>query len=215
MDTYASFQELKRYETEGIDFVIRHRLAKAPIAIMAPHGGGIEPGTAAIADAMAGDAFNFYAFVGLKPSGNRHLHLTSSRFDEPQGLAIARQAHTVVTIHGSRHQQAFVAIGGRNPSLRIAIRQSLQAHGIRAAISREKGLRGINKHNLCNRCRSNQGVQLEISKGLRQSWFKTLAPGSGRQATACFAPFVAALKDVLTSHVRSLEATKDPLGQAI
>ena len=215
MDTYASFQELRRHETEGTDFVIRQRLAKAPIAIMAPHGGGIEPGTAAIADAVAGSAFSFYAFVGLKPSGNRHLHLTSSRFDEPRGLAIVNQTHTVVTIHGSRHQQAIVAIGGRNQLLQSAIRQSLQAHGIRAAISREKGLRGINKHNLCNRCRCKQGLQLEISKGLRQSLFKSLAPGAGRQTTAHFKPLVAALKDVLGLYVRSIAAEKGPLEQAI
>jgi phage replication-related protein YjqB (UPF0714/DUF867 family) len=207
LDTYASFQELRQHETEGIDFVIRHRLHKAPIAIMAPHGGCIEPGTAAIADAVAGSAFGFYAFVGLKPSGNRHLHLTSSRFNEPRALAMAHQAHTVVTIHGSRHQQAIVAIGGRNQPLQNAIRQSLQAHGIRAAISQEKGLRGVNQHNLCNRCCSRQGVQLEISKGLRQSWFKALAPGAGRQATAHFEPFVAALKNVLGLYGRSIAAT--------
>jgi phage replication-related protein YjqB (UPF0714/DUF867 family) len=204
MDAYASFQELRRYETEGVDFIIRRRLAGTPIAIMAPHGGGIEPGTAAIADAVAADVFSFYAFIGRKPSGNRHLHLTSSRFDEPRGLALARRAHTVITIHGSRHREAIVSIGGRNQPLQSEIRRRLQAYGIRAALSQENGLRGIDMCNLCNRCRSRQGVQLEISKGLRQSMFKPLTLRSTRRTTVLFTAFVDALKDALASYVRLL-----------
>ena len=58
---------------------------------MAPHGGGIEPGTTEIAEAVAGHEHTFYSFSGVKARGNSVLHITSSRFDEPEGIAIAKE----------------------------------------------------------------------------------------------------------------------------
>jgi phage replication-related protein YjqB (UPF0714/DUF867 family) len=45
------------------------------LAILAPHGGGIEPGTSELAEAVAGEGLSFYAFEGLKRSGNAVLHV--------------------------------------------------------------------------------------------------------------------------------------------
>ena len=45
MDKYRNFQELKRHEKEGTDYEICARKGSSGIAVMAPHGGGIEPGT--------------------------------------------------------------------------------------------------------------------------------------------------------------------------
>src|SRR5918912_1062843 len=77
-DKYPNFEVLSRNETSGIDFRILVRQAAAAFAIVAPHGGGIEPGTSEIADAIAAEEFSFYAFEGLKSSGNGVLHITST-----------------------------------------------------------------------------------------------------------------------------------------
>src|SRR4029450_9211749 len=67
---YSNFADLSRSEKPGIDFGIRLRQAGVTFAIVAPHGGGIEPGTSEIADAVAAEAFSFYAVEGLKTSTN-------------------------------------------------------------------------------------------------------------------------------------------------
>ena len=52
-DTYPNFAALAQHERSGIDYRVVVRRAEPAFAIMAPHGGGIEPGTSEIADAIA------------------------------------------------------------------------------------------------------------------------------------------------------------------
>src|SRR5215475_5685832 len=52
-DKYANFAELARKEVAGVDYRILVRQATSSFAIVAPQGGGIEPGTSEIADAVA------------------------------------------------------------------------------------------------------------------------------------------------------------------
>lgn len=52
-------------------------VARGPRSRSAPHGGGIEPGTSEIADAIGGERGSFYTFGGLKSSGTADLHITS------------------------------------------------------------------------------------------------------------------------------------------
>ena len=40
------------------------------VAIIAPHGGKIEPGTSEIVRSIAAEDYNFCAFEGIKPAGN-------------------------------------------------------------------------------------------------------------------------------------------------
>ena len=49
MDLYTSFAHLSRGEREGRDYRIRWRMGGSGVAIVAPHGGGIERGTSALA----------------------------------------------------------------------------------------------------------------------------------------------------------------------
>ena len=81
---------------------------------MAPHGGGIEPGTGDIADAVAGQHHSFYCFKGIKKQGNRVLHITSNRFDEPLAMTMVTNANWVLTIHGCRDVEPVVWVGGRD-----------------------------------------------------------------------------------------------------
>jgi len=54
MDRYESFDELCKHAIEGRDFRIRTASRPGQVAVIAPHGGGIEPGTSELAEAIAG-----------------------------------------------------------------------------------------------------------------------------------------------------------------
>ena len=199
MDTYADYEALERNEKEGKDFLALWRQTDSPLAVIAPHGGSIEPGTVDIADAVAGGDHSFYAFRGIKKSGNRMLHMSSDRFDEPKGMAIARKAHVVLTLHGCKGTEETVFLGGRNQVLIERIRSRLNAAGFHASNSRHPGLRGHSAENICNRCQSGQGVQLELSRGLREALFLHLSQRSRRIRSPRFGPFVATLRMALSS----------------
>lgn len=200
MDKYDNFATLQRNEKEGEDYTILVRQRDSPIAIVAPHGGGIEPGTLDIADALAGSEYMFYAFKGIKKRGNAVLHLSSNRFDEPTGVRISTNAAIVITVHGTRDKEQMVLIGGNNQDLKAAILHGLRAAGFSAEISEIPGLRGVNPENICNRCRSGKGVQLEISRGLRESLFENIGRRPLREKTARFYHFVETIKSVISDH---------------
>ena len=197
MDKYANFIELERNEREGEDYAILLREANSKIAIIAPHGGGIEPGTIGIADAVASSDYTFYAFKGIKKRGNKILHITSNRFDEPIGIKTSENAYIAISIHGCRDKIEIVFIGGKNRKLKEKIMYGLRTAGFRAVISEEPWLRGKSSENICNRCRSGKGVQLEISRGLREKMFYCLDRRSLRKKTELFYKFVSTLKGFL------------------
>lgn len=192
MTPYTSYAVLKAHEAMGVDYRIRARRGSSDIAVMAVHGGGIEPGTTEIAEAVAGDDHAFYTFSGLKPEGNVQLHLSSRLFDEPVGVAIAADALTVVTVHGCRDRKAITYLGGRHHQLREAIKRSLAAAGFWAADSLR--FPGVNPKNICNRNRSAMGVQLEISLGMRQQLFEDVARRLRHRTTPLFSAYVGALR---------------------
>ena len=194
MDRYTNFSELRLKETEGQDFAIVFRQGDARVAVMAIHGGGIEPGTADIADAVAGDEFTFYAFKGLKKAGNKILHLSSNRYDESKGVQISTDAQVVLSIHGCREMEEIVFVGGRDQQLKQKIISLLRSAGFIAVISEIPGQRGISPQNICNRCRSGKGVQLEISRGIREKMYEEIDWRSLRRKTPVFDAFVRCLK---------------------
>jgi phage replication-related protein YjqB (UPF0714/DUF867 family) len=194
---YQSFAELEQNETQGEDYAIFHRRAGSKIAVMAPHGGGIEPGTLDIADAVAGTDHSFYAFKGIKKTGNKRLHISSNQYDEPLGLSMSKQAGVVVSIHGCRSMKERVLIGGRHQGLKHRILAALNTAGFTAEICSVKGLRGIEPENICNRCRSGQGVQLEISRGLREKMFIHFHCRFMRGKTRVFYAFVNSIRNAL------------------
>jgi phage replication-related protein YjqB (UPF0714/DUF867 family) len=197
MDKYTSFAQLRKYEREDADYRILYREADSKFAVLAPHGGGIEPGTVDIADALAGCDHTFYAFKGLKKKGNKILHINSNAFDESLGVKASQNAQVAITIHGSKDKTETVHIGGRNQKLKREIMHALRAAGFDAAINDMPTLRGIKPENICNRCRSRQGVQLEISRGLREKMFEDFNDRQLRNKTKLFYRFVEAIRKVL------------------
>lgn len=202
-DRYGDFAELAAHERSGTDYRIRLRSASPVFAIVAPHGGGIEPGTSELADAVAGEQLSFYAFEGLKRSGNSVLHVTSARFDEPLCLALLGRCATVVTLHGERERQlpAEIHVGGLDEALGERVQRSLAGRQFR--VSRAVGQRaGREPENLCNRGRSGRGLQLELSRGLRESAFESFSAEGRTSRTSRFHDLVQAILGALSSSAR-------------
>jgi len=167
--SYRNFEELKEKEVEGRDYRIRKNLKNGPVLIMAPHGGKIEPGTAEIAEAIAGNDYSFYSFEGLKVDRSSNLHIESHLFEEPQALKAVERVDIVITVHGQLNQKdGFIMIGGLNDRLCSEIKRQLEAAGFQTRPP-TKGLEGIDPMNICNRGRLKSGIQLEISRKIRDS----------------------------------------------
>lgn len=77
-ERYRNFADLAAHEKENLDFRVRSDERHGAATVIAPHGGGIEPGTSELAQAIAGDDLSFYAFEGLKKNGNGVLHIRAA-----------------------------------------------------------------------------------------------------------------------------------------
>jgi phage replication-related protein YjqB (UPF0714/DUF867 family) len=197
-DRYACFAELAEHEVAGVDFGIRLRQARLPFAIVAPHGGGIEPGTSELADAAASEQHSFYAFLGLKPTGNAALHLTSTRFDEPLCLELVTRATAVLTLHGEHGDEVGgVFVGGLDDALGTRVGAALAASGFAVGRHTDPLLQGRDPENICNRGTSGAGVQLELSRAVREEMFESLTREGRTHTTPRFDAFVAALRSAL------------------
>ncbi len=165
MDKYPDFKTLAANETPNKDFRIRIQDLGSDISIIAPHGGSIEPKTSLIAESIAGDSHNFYCFEGIKERNNRDLHITSHRFDEPDAINLISASDIVITIHACKDKEEIVYIGGQSKVLGFSIRDALRKLNIKT--SEKKKFAGRHPENICNKGRLGKGVQLEISRGLR------------------------------------------------
>jgi phage replication-related protein YjqB (UPF0714/DUF867 family) len=168
-DKYRNYEELHAHETLGVDFRIYARKADSVVAIIAPHGGKIERGTSELARAIGGTDYRIYCFERTKATNNSHLHITSTNFDEPEGLKLVSASDHVVALHGCADGEEMIYLGGRDTALRDAIRVNLNAAGFMTGIHADPNLQGTSLRNICNRGRRRRGVQLEIGPGLRDA----------------------------------------------
>jgi phage replication-related protein YjqB (UPF0714/DUF867 family) len=196
-DRYGSFSELTASGSEGIDFRRTVRYVSAAWLVLAPHGGGIEPGTSEIARAIAGEELSLYLFEGIRRSGNVSLHLTSTNFNDPQVLQLLHRSHHTLAIHGSDTRQPLVSIGGLDMESGEQIRFALSAVGVCAVPETGPSHPGTHVGNICNRNASGKGVQLEFSRGLRTAMFEGLTRSQRTHPTDLFATVVRAVRTVL------------------
>jgi len=167
MDRYSSFVELIASEPAEA-FSIEVREGRLDTLVMAPHGGWIEPGTSELAHDIAGADLSLYNFSGRKPNSNRDLHITSTNFDEPQAEAMLKSARTVITVHGLADRKSeYVLVGGLHMELKNFIVFNLQENGFYALPADGTAFEARNPQNICNRGSQKRGVQLELSRPLR------------------------------------------------
>jgi phage replication-related protein YjqB (UPF0714/DUF867 family) len=195
-DKYVSFQELERAERRGV-YCVLSRPRKATIAVIAPHGGKIEPGTSEVARKIAGADFSFYAFEGRKKKGNKSLHITSTRFDEPICLALVRAAECIIAIHGENSNEKVVFLGGRDAAKVRRLGEVLEQRGFCVKAHKSARLQGTSLANICNRGRARAGVQIELTNGLRRSFFRSLSSEGRKTPTRVLGEFVSAVREVL------------------
>jgi phage replication-related protein YjqB (UPF0714/DUF867 family) len=164
------YAELAQRYREGVDYAVHVRPGGRGVAILAPHGGRIEGRTSEIARLIAGDDYGLYLFEGLRMTGDNFdcLHLGSSQFDEPRALELISSCGTVVTIHGYAASGPDVLLGGLNERLKGEVAQALATDGFSCS-SHGHRFPGSHPGNICNRGESGEGLQLELSEGLRKS----------------------------------------------
>lgn len=206
---YRSFAELARHERAGRDWDRTVVPRGSAVAIVAPHGGNIEAGTSEIGALLAGDDFSFYAFERLRPRGSPSLHITSTRFDDPACLELIATARLIVTVHGCRDADPIVCLGGRHGALRHRLADALRSAGFDARTD-DRRFPGTDPENLCNRGRDGAGVQLEVSRGLRQLMFAGLRAAERSQTGPRFLAFGIAVHPVLRAVERELTDAKTP-----
>ena len=174
MDRYDNYEQLADCEEKGTDYEIEYVANHSNVLIVAPHGGKIECHTSAIAKAIAGKDFSYYTFKGVKQKGNRSLHITSHRFDEPTALAAVRKAETVLAIHGAKSRDgAFAMAGGLDRDLARKISLELDRAGFEVRAP-EPGMGALHPDNICNRGKRGKGAQLELSRVLRETLGKEI-----------------------------------------
>jgi phage replication-related protein YjqB (UPF0714/DUF867 family) len=198
-DKYPYFAALERHERAGVDYGIVVRRAEPAFAIVAPHGGGIEAGTSEIACAAAFGRWSCYSFDGLKRSGNGDLHITSTFFDEPMCLLLVAETTRFVTVHGeeSSDDGEPVFVGGLDDGLATRIGDSLTAAGFDVRTHPDPRLQGRDPRNICNRGTAGVGVQLELSRAVRQTLFDSLTREGRQHPTPRFDDFVGAVAHAL------------------
>lgn len=195
-DRFHSFEGLAYAASECVDYRIRISPTRHRIAVIAPHGGGIEPGTSEVAQAIAGGTLSLYCFEGLKRTWNNLLHITSTRFDEPRCQELIRTTEIVVAVHGCEDEVAKVYVGGLHSQLRAQIIVALAEAGFNVADD-DTHHGGANPRNICNRGLAQRGVQLELSTGLRRRMFSGLSRKRRTKTTAVFSDFTRAVRKVL------------------
>jgi phage replication-related protein YjqB (UPF0714/DUF867 family) len=169
-DSYRGYGDLARAQSEGVDYAVHVRYPhNSPVAILAPHGGRIEGGTSAVARLIAGSDHGLYLFEGLRAANDNfdQLHLTSHCFDEPRCLDLIARCDTVIAVHGYAAPGADVLLGGRDERLKQELAPALAAQGLSVEIEGHD-YPGLDPLNICNRGRSGQGVQMELSASLRR-----------------------------------------------
>jgi len=210
---------LKRGHVLGRDFRVAFGDAKIDLCLLiAPHGGGIEPGSSEIMRAVAElGGWAWYEFAGFLRQGNKEaLHITSADFDEPTLKAMLPQAGFVVAFHGSSEsKEPLVYVGGKwklgRQTISASINAAFREHGIRAldAIDHDVAphLRGLGDSSVTNCGKRAQGVQLEFTRAARDLLFP---PNSSREArgrrSAQLRPLVAAI------HAATKQLCDIPLG---
>lgn len=200
MDQYRNFHELSQRETEGRDFRVRfEERGEAKTIVIAPHGGSIEPGTSELADAISSRDCHLALFEGIKATGNRDLHITSTNFDHPAFLDLVRRCDYVVAVHGEHSEENTTYIGGADDRLRSFISVALRSAGFDVKIHTSPSLQGESPENICNKGSTNIGVQLELARGLRRALFDSLSATGRLTRTATFAEFVTAVRSGLVS----------------
>jgi phage replication-related protein YjqB (UPF0714/DUF867 family) len=168
-DHYENFKQLAEHEKEGVDFKVDLMDRQSAVAVIAIHGGKIEPGSEAVARQIAGETWSQYIFMATKPKQNQSLHITSTHFDDPRALALVHSAKICISIHGFKEDQLdIVCVGGGNAKLRDRIAKQLSGPMLPWSVEVPcDRFGGSDPANIVNKAKE-PGIQLELSTHFRE-----------------------------------------------
>lgn len=188
--------------------IICREVKGSTLAVIAPHGGGIEPGTTEISQRIARDKYHYYTFMGKKYRDNDKLHLKSTLFDEPGALNLLKKADTCLALHGCKEEESFIYTGGRDKELLYWINSFLRDAKFEA-VEAPGHLAAQAQGNICNLTRGKKGVQLELSYGLRKKMFENVDRRRGRKrTTSTFDGFLDAVNRALDCYYKGLKDSR-------
>ncbi|KAF0092381.1 MAG: phage replication protein [Fusobacteria bacterium] len=196
-DLYLNYQELSAAKIIGTDYKIVNRKTASSTAVIAIHGGSIEPGTSELADNIAGTNHDFYSFYGIMSSNNTSLHITSTNFNEPIALDLVQKSRNTLSIHGFSSTSNLTYIGGLDKTLVAKVKTKLKAAGFVVADA-PINLAGLETTNITNRNLRKAGVQIEISSSLRASFFSSLTTAGRETKTTQFYKYTNAIRAALS-----------------
>jgi phage replication-related protein YjqB (UPF0714/DUF867 family) len=216
---------------EGVDYARRHRrherfddsLARScevpKTTIVAPHGGGIEPGTSELCLAVAGYhpaalpqtppagvTHDYWMFEGVRERDNAPLHVPSIGCDDPMAVSLCAGALNALALHGFRPEPPelpedaqVVLVGGCNETLRRYLLDGFEAADLDAIDAARHGeLDGNDPRNIVNHTLLGMGAQLELSTPLRGAMFGENTRSRRKHTTTqVFWTFVAVCRDAL------------------
>jgi phage replication-related protein YjqB (UPF0714/DUF867 family) len=232
-DTYRSNTELYQDPNlvETVDYARRYRRqelfgdglpgthAVAKTTIIAPHGGGIEPGTSELCLAIAGFhpatlavtpgtgiTYDYWMFEGLRAENNSQLHVTSTHCDDGVAVSLCAGSLNALALHGCSTSQAglpdgaeAVLVGGRNATLKLHLLNEFAAAGLNPIDAADRdSLNGDEPTNITNRTLLGMGGHLELTGPLRSAMFTdNTRPKRKFTTTEVFWDFAAACRNAL------------------
>jgi phage replication-related protein YjqB (UPF0714/DUF867 family) len=204
-DVYPNIEALKRAMHRERDYRIRVIDRASSVTIVAPHGGFVDEGTSALARAVAGCNYNLFDFQGLRDVDAFQLHVTSTRFRDPQLGRLLLRSDFAVSLHGMGDepgQESVIWLGGLNKGLKQLMQQALENEGFNVNPAPPR-FRGEHPDNVVNLAQFH-GVQLELPLSLRKHMYcggiTFYRDGKCPKPTAVFARFVRSVRASIAQH---------------
>jgi phage replication-related protein YjqB (UPF0714/DUF867 family) len=103
----------------------------------------------------------------------------------------------VIAIHGEGSEQPVVYLGAKDLKLGARVREALAKAGFTVKEHPNPDLQGLADRNICNRNRKGAGVQLELSRGLREKFFQSLDAHGRKHSKPELTRFANAVREAL------------------
>ncbi|WP_210137204.1 poly-gamma-glutamate hydrolase family protein [Staphylococcus sp. GDH8C109P] len=171
-DRFKSMTELMEHTVENTDWIIHSVERNSNVIITAIHGGAIEPATTELAELTAENGgFDYFTFKAIRTKANSELHVTSRHYDEPKLMKMIVNNPYAIAIHGCKGEDEIIYMGGKDEQLMDAMTEEFEKLGIdvRQAPSH---MSGAHDDNIINCCKTEKGVQLELTSGIRKKLFE-------------------------------------------
>ncbi|MEK4560598.1 poly-gamma-glutamate hydrolase family protein [Staphylococcus sp. FSL K6-3157] len=171
-DYYNSMTELENDTVENVDWKKETKDNGSEVLVVAAHGGGIEQGTSELTKLLANEGdYDYFSFEGIRPSNNSQLHVTSTRYDDPTLNHMIKDRKATIAIHGAQGDEEIVYLGGLKSTLKDEIQNQLERYGFVVETPPEN-IGGLSDNNFINSEENSTGIQLELTRALREAFFK-------------------------------------------